>query len=154
VLSAAAAAALPCPALPSAAAAIRDPVEAWERHIEDSLALLPVIEQYACSSSNDSSSSSSSSSSGLSVIDVGTGAGLPGMVLAVVRPDWQVSRQGEVYQGFQGFLGLEPRVYATEEGGEGGLSESGDGSRVAASGRLARCNKHRCSQTQLWISYP
>lgn len=63
-------------------AAIRDPAEAWQRHIEDSLALLPVIEQYAASSS--------SSSSSLSLIDVGTGAGLPGMVLAVVRPDWQV----------------------------------------------------------------
>jgi hypothetical protein len=68
-------------------AAIRDPEEAWERHIEDSLAILPVIEQYA-------GSSSSSSIDRLSVIDVGTGAGLPGMVLAVVRPEWQVGGPG------------------------------------------------------------
>lgn len=72
---------------PSTLTAIRDPDEAWERHIEDSLAVLPVIEQYACSSSG---SSGGGGSSRLSLIDVGTGAGLPGMVLAIVRPDWQV----------------------------------------------------------------
>jgi 16S rRNA (guanine527-N7)-methyltransferase len=79
----AAAAAAGCPA------AIQDPVEAWERHVEDSLALLPVIEKHVTDRSNNQQLEGSA---GLSVVDVGTGAGLPGVVLAVARPQWKVSR--------------------------------------------------------------
>jgi hypothetical protein len=67
--------------------AIRDPQEAWERHIEDSLALLPVIDAFTASHMTHSAGAR------LCVVDVGSGAGLPGMVLAVVRPDWQVSER-------------------------------------------------------------
>lgn len=61
-------------------AAVRERSEAWERHILDSLALLAVIDKHMPSSVNHS----------MLVIDVGTGAGLPGMVLAVARPQWRV----------------------------------------------------------------
>lgn len=47
------------------------------RHVEDSLALLPIIEAHA-----------SAAGSELKVIDVGSGGGLPGLLLAIARPQW------------------------------------------------------------------
>ena len=44
----------------------------WQRHVANSLALVDVV------------------GTGLDVADVGSGAGLPGVVLAIVRPAWQV----------------------------------------------------------------
>lgn len=48
--------------------AVRDPLEMVSRHISDSLAILPWLPETG------------------TVLDVGTGAGLPGLVLAVARP--------------------------------------------------------------------
>lgn len=58
--------------------AIRDPEEAWMRHVLDSLTLLPwvaAIEEAATDAGREAS-----------LIDVGSGGGLPGLVLACVRP--------------------------------------------------------------------
>jgi len=49
--------------------AVRDVVQMRTKHIDDCLAVLP----YIC---------------GTRILDVGTGAGLPGLVLAIARPDW------------------------------------------------------------------
>lgn len=49
--------------------AIRDPVQAWERHILDSLTLVPLLSPLPA---------------GAHVADVGSGGGLPGMPLAIV----------------------------------------------------------------------
>ncbi len=54
--------------------AIRDPRDAWQRHVLDSLSLMPVIEE-------------ASPDTPARVIDVGTGGGLPGVPLAVCNPD-------------------------------------------------------------------
>jgi 16S rRNA (guanine527-N7)-methyltransferase len=56
--------------------AIRDLDEAWRRHIIDSLTLLPFIEHLPA---------------GAGVIDVGSGGGLPGIPLAIARPDLRVT---------------------------------------------------------------
>ncbi len=50
--------------------AIRDEAQMIPKHLLDSLAVLP----YICSTQ---------------ILDVGTGAGLPGLLLAIARPDWQ-----------------------------------------------------------------
>ena len=52
---------------------VRDPNEAWVRHVFDSLLLLPHLE------------------GAKSVIDIGSGAGLPGIPLAIMRSDLRVT---------------------------------------------------------------
>lgn len=52
--------------------AIKDPAEAWKRHILDSLTLMAPLAELP---------------EGATVIDVGTGGGVPGVPLAIVRPD-------------------------------------------------------------------
>ncbi len=55
--------------------AIRDPLEMVTRHLLDSLAIAPHLERRR------------NRRGGLRVIDVGTGAGLPGIPLAIAQPD-------------------------------------------------------------------
>jgi 16S rRNA (guanine(527)-N(7))-methyltransferase RsmG len=58
--------------------AIQDRQQAIERHINDSLAILPALD--ACLEYGQHAK----------VIDIGSGAGLPGLVLATARPLWHV----------------------------------------------------------------
>jgi 16S rRNA (guanine527-N7)-methyltransferase len=57
--------------------AIRDPAEMVTHHLLDSLAVLPVLKKSALA--------------GRRLADVGSGAGLPGLVLAIAQPDWQIT---------------------------------------------------------------
>jgi len=51
--------------------AIRDEAEAWDKHILDALTLVPVLADLA---------------DGASVVDIGSGGGIPGIPLAIVMP--------------------------------------------------------------------
>ncbi len=60
--------------------AVRDRDEAVQKHINDSLALLPPIDTVAAGLPDQN----------LRIIDVGSGAGFPGVIIAITRPEWQV----------------------------------------------------------------
>ena len=56
--------------------AITDPTEAWSRHILDALTLAPLLSDLPA---------------GARVLDVGSGGGVPGLPLAIARPDLDVT---------------------------------------------------------------
>ncbi|CAN0900704.1 Ribosomal RNA small subunit methyltransferase G [Linum grandiflorum] len=64
--------------------AVTEVEDVMSRHVEDSLALIPPI-------NNSYTSHCSGSVDSLRVVDVGTGPGLPGMILAIACPGWQVT---------------------------------------------------------------
>ena len=62
----------------------------WCRHILDSAQLLRFAPQYGTTSTTQSATSSPTTSGG-SWIDLGSGAGFPGIVVAIVAPCWAVT---------------------------------------------------------------
>lgn len=56
--------------------AIEDPAEAWERHAFDALTLVPLLADVAPNAQ---------------LVDVGSGGGVPGIPLAVARPDLKIT---------------------------------------------------------------
>ncbi|KAG2605224.1 hypothetical protein PVAP13_4NG098700 [Panicum virgatum] len=65
--------------------AVTDEAEVMTRHVEDSLAVLPPLER----AYRARSTSGGRDTDGVSLVDVGSGAGLPGLILAVARPSWR-----------------------------------------------------------------
>ena len=61
--------------------ALRDPQQMLTHHLVDCLAVLPALRQHVAKARLD----------GLRVLDVGSGGGLPGVVLALVQPAWCIT---------------------------------------------------------------
>jgi 16S rRNA (guanine527-N7)-methyltransferase len=111
--------------------AIKAPVEAWTRHILDALTLLPLLAELA---------------PGALVVDVGSGGGVPGIPLAIVRPDLKVTliestqKKAAFLEACARRLGLgnvEVRAQRAEEAGRSDLRETADLVCARAVGRLA-----------------
>lgn len=58
--------------------AVRDPSQMLVQHVFDSLSVMPVLRAHAAGRA-------------LSVADVGSGAGLPGIIVGLCEPDWTVT---------------------------------------------------------------
>ncbi|OVA14354.1 rRNA small subunit methyltransferase G [Macleaya cordata] len=64
--------------------AVKETDEVMKRHVEDSLAIIPPIQSSYLSHCN-------SSCDNIKLVDVGSGAGLPGLIFAIARPGWNVT---------------------------------------------------------------
>jgi 16S rRNA (guanine527-N7)-methyltransferase len=71
--------------------AVRDPADMMSHHVLDSLSVVaPLQRQIACMDSGTPRTQQAPSPRRLRVLDVGSGAGLPGVVIAIACPDLDV----------------------------------------------------------------
>lgn len=111
--------------------ATRDAAEAWTRHIFDSLTLLPVLAELPQRAS---------------VIDVGSGGGLPGIPLAIVVPTLNVTlleatgKKAEFLRQVVRQLGLA-NVSVVQERAE--LAAHDRGEKINQAGQSLRAGGHR-----------
>lgn len=95
--------------------ALRDPAEMLSHHLIDCLAVLPPLRRWWAAQSGEANLPAR-------VLDVGSGGGLPGVVLAALQPGWQVDcvdtvakkssfiRQAAAELRLPGLRGLHARV--------------------------------------------
>lgn len=65
--------------------AIRNPQLIFARHLADALSLIPTIEKLI------PELQSTVNSTQLNIVDIGSGGGLPGLAIAIARPDWRIT---------------------------------------------------------------
>ena len=73
--------------------AVRDPSAMLTHHLLDSLSVVPSLRRHLgpCGDSSAVGAGASASDEPARILDVGSGAGLPGVVLAIVEPQWSVT---------------------------------------------------------------
>jgi 16S rRNA (guanine527-N7)-methyltransferase len=110
--------------------AIKDPIEVWDRHALDALALVPLLAELG---------------PGARLCDVGSGGGLPGIPLSIARPDLQVTlveatlKKAVFLTGVAAALGLGNVTVRSERAellGKGDLRGAFDAVTARAVGRL------------------
>ena len=116
--------------------AIEDPGVAWEKHALDALALVPLLPPV----------SSTGKGSRLRLIDIGSGGGLPGIPLAIARPDVRVmlveatQKKASFLSAVSAGLGLdnvEVRAERAEDLARGELADKFDVVTARAVARLS-----------------
>jgi 16S rRNA (guanine527-N7)-methyltransferase len=110
--------------------AIKDPIEAWEKHALDALTLVPLLADLGA---------------GSGLVDVGSGGGLPGVPIAIARPDLRVTlveatqKKAAFLSAVVAALGLanvEVRAERAEQLGAGELRGGFDAVTARAVARL------------------
>ncbi len=67
--------------------AVRDPADMLSQHVLDSLTVVPSLRRHVSRARSDDQTPAPK----VRVLDVGSGAGLPGVVLSIVEPAWEVT---------------------------------------------------------------
>jgi 16S rRNA (guanine527-N7)-methyltransferase len=110
--------------------AIKDPIEAWDKHVLDALTLVPLLADLGA---------------GARLVDVGSGGGLPGIPVAIARPDLLVTlveatqKKATFLAAVAKALGLSNvsvRAERAEQLGKGDLRGAFDAVTARAVGRL------------------
>ena len=110
--------------------AIRDPLEAWEKHVLDALTLVPLLAELGPEKR---------------VVDVGSGGGVPGIPLAIARPDLRLTlveatqKKAAFLSAVAAALGLRNvsvRAERAEQLAAGELRGTFDAATARAVGRL------------------
>ena len=129
--------------------ATRDPADLVEQHVVDCLAIIPALRRHAANRS-------------LALLDAGTGAGLPAVVVAIMLSDWTVTAVDSVGKkvaflrqvtGELGLSNLEPRHTRLENMSPSeGRFDLVTSRAFGALSQLVESTKHLIEPTGVWVA--